>query len=100
MNNQQNGAQLIAAERQRQVSVEGWTPQHDDDRDDSELTMAATCYIQSSWSPHLKHARPPKLWPWSGEWWKPTHDAVRDLVKAGALIAAASIYNANQKGVL
>jgi hypothetical protein len=28
-------------------------------------------------------------WPWDGEWWKPNYnDPVRNLVKAGALIAA------------
>lgn len=30
-----------------------------------------------------------ELWPWSREAWKPTGDRVRDLTKAGALIAAA-----------
>jgi len=28
------------------------------------------------------------LWPWGSEWWKPSKDPIRDLVKAGALIAA------------
>jgi hypothetical protein len=29
------------------------------------------------------------FWPWSKHWWKPTpNDRVRELVKAGALIAA------------
>ncbi|MGH3703011.1 MAG: hypothetical protein ACRDT9_00140 [Agromyces sp.] len=28
-------------------------------------------------------------WPWADEFWKPTGDPVRDLTKAGALIAAA-----------
>ncbi len=27
-------------------------------------------------------------WPWDEEWWKPDNDAVRNLAKAGALIAA------------
>lgn len=27
-------------------------------------------------------------WPWDEEWWKPSEDPVRNLVKAGALIAA------------
>jgi hypothetical protein len=29
----------------------------------------------------------PARWPWSQDWWKPTNPR-RDLVKAGALIAA------------
>ena len=27
-------------------------------------------------------------WPWGSEYWKPSEDPVRNLVKAGALIAA------------
>ena len=30
----------------------------------------------------------PECWPWDHEWWKPSDDPVRNLVKAGALIAA------------
>ena len=38
------GIRLIAAERQRQVDVEGWTPAHDDEHDEGELAIAAACY--------------------------------------------------------
>jgi hypothetical protein len=38
------GAELIAAERQRQIDVEGWTPEHDDAHDDGSLALAAICY--------------------------------------------------------
>lgn len=37
------GIELIAAERARQISVEGYTPEHDDELSDSELGFAA-CY--------------------------------------------------------
>jgi hypothetical protein len=30
----------------------------------------------------------PLAWPWAEKWWKPSEDQVRNLVKAGALIAA------------
>jgi hypothetical protein len=30
----------------------------------------------------------PTYWPWDKEWWKPSDDPTRNLVKAGALIAA------------
>lgn len=30
----------------------------------------------------------PELWPWDVRWWKPSPDPERNLVKAGALIAA------------
>jgi hypothetical protein len=39
--------------------------------------MAAEEYLSKSYS-----------WPWDAEWWKPSPDSVRNLVKAGALIAA------------
>ena len=32
--------------------------------------------------------RPCWDWPWAKKWWKPSDDPVRNLVKAGALIAA------------
>lgn len=38
------GVELIAAERQRQITEEGWTPEHDDGHDSGELAMAAACY--------------------------------------------------------
>ena len=31
---------------------------------------------------------PPERWPWDESWWKPSNDSIRNLVKAGALIAA------------
>lgn len=40
----QTGIERIAAERQRQIDVEGWTPEHDDEHDDGSLAMAACCY--------------------------------------------------------
>lgn len=72
----------IAAERQRQIDVEGWTAEHDDAHSKGELSDAAAAYILGSdW---LKMIR---LWPWSWEWFKPKSRR-HDLVKAGALIVA------------
>nr|WP_250297132.1 ead/Ea22-like family protein [Escherichia coli] len=86
----------VIAERQRQMSVEGWTPKHDDKHDNNELAFAASCYAfhsaAASWdfeddgTPYDIHPAP-KNWPWSPEWWKPKNPR-RDLVKAGALILA------------
>ena len=86
----------ILAERQRQVSAEGWTPAHDDQHKNNDLAFAASCYAfhaaAASWDleddgiPYDSHPAP-KQWPWDSSWWKPT-DARRDLVKAGALILA------------
>lgn len=86
----------IAAERQRQITVEGWTPEHDDEHALGEMAMAAASYaaavherervkehqIYSSLPLPL-----PSLWPWDRDWWKP-QDNRRDLIRAGALIAA------------
>jgi hypothetical protein len=39
------GSELIAAERERQVSAEGWTPEHDDEHSGGEMMSAAQDYI-------------------------------------------------------
>lgn len=88
------GIQLIEAERERQELGEGWTAEHDDQHTEGELARAGAVY-----------ALPPKtrdqivlkndefvsvrLWPFKEEWYKPTpEDRIRELEKAGALIAA------------
>jgi hypothetical protein len=79
----------IAAERNRQISFEGWSPEHDDTHDKGQLAYAGACYALTplfarpvAWSDMFT-----RLWPWDQQWWKPT-DRRRDLVKAGALIVA------------
>ena len=74
------GVELIAAERQRQMDVEGWTPEHDAEHDAGEILDAAICYAVPRFAV--------KYWPWGRQWWKPSDDPIRNLVKAGALIAA------------
>lgn len=79
--------ELIAEERQRQIDAEGWTPEHDDEHCCGELADAAWCYLHYFMSfPFVGDA--PTNWPWDLSWWKPSDDPVRNLVKAGALIAA------------
>jgi hypothetical protein len=93
------GAEMIAAERRRQVEAEGWTLAHDDQHDKGEMALAAACYAATD---HLER-RPghvtgetgvaPALWPWEQGWWKPyaadrADEEIRRLTKAGALIAA------------
>lgn len=85
------GAALIAAERQRQIDVEGWTPEHDDDEHgNAELARAAHYYLtdainQAGWDTGQWGRL---MWPWAHSWHKPSPDPIRNLVKAGALIAA------------
>lgn len=74
----------VVAERQRQQSVEGWTPEHDNAYQNSELADAAACYAIHA---HNQGFPTPAHWPWSPDWWKQS-GARCDLVKAGALILA------------
>ena len=84
-----SGIEAIAAERQRQIEAEGWTPGHDDTHDRGELARAAACYaLHAALRDHDRAVTAdPSLWPWSLAWWKP-RDRRADLVRAGALIAA------------
>lgn len=85
----------IAAERRRQVEVEGWTVEHDDAHASDEMAMAAICYADPNppMVPGPDHGDRiggqwyPDGWPWSPGWWKPTTRR-RNLVKAAALIVA------------
>ena len=91
-----DGVGLIAAERARQMSVEGWTPEHDDRHNLSELTRGAISYaiaaqnLRSGWSAERvsENLLEEEDWPWDAEWLKVSPDPVRNLVKAGALLAA------------
>ena len=84
-----NGAERIAAERQRQIEMEGWTSKHDDQWNNGELARAAMCYCMEP--AHIEDGDEnvvPSEWPWFWEDWKPTPDnRIRELEKAGALIA-------------
>jgi len=84
-----NGIELIAAERERQITKDGWPPEHDDRHDIGEMKDAAICYLFAN--EFLTPANAPvndAYWPWPASWWTPSDDPIRNLVKAGALIAA------------
>ena len=88
---QQNAIALIAAERQRQIHLEKWDSGHDDEHDEDQLALAGASYALPCYRRiGCTHDRSiPDTWPWSRECWKPTPgNRVRELVKAGALIAA------------
>lgn len=86
-----SGIELIAAERKRQVEREGYDTHHDDLHNNYELSSAACCYAQmgagGSYS-HTRSGNPPQGWPWHADEWKPKRDPIKNLVRAGALIAA------------
>lgn len=90
MGGELTGAEQIVAERQRQINAEGWSPEHDDAHADLQLAWAAWSYLgRTLMVPGGASEVAPAAWPWSQEDWKPTpDDPVRQLVKAGALIAA------------
>lgn len=104
-----SGAGMIAAERHRQIKVEGWTAQHDDGHADHSLAMAAAVYAAPE--PIFAYRNPPDLyvdaWPatWDHSWDKrrfvgeglhtpapaadyPLDERIALLAKSGALIAA------------
>jgi len=85
----------IAAERQRQIEGEGWTSEHDDKHRSGQLATAAAVYAltgssagRASWDRGQEPSLTEQIWPWDWSWFKPTGNARRDLVKAGALIVA------------
>jgi len=97
MTHPKDGAERIAAERKRQIKEEGWKAEHDDAFTHSELVNAAICYALREGSRRQKYARADGVyktiidhfWPWDIKYWKPTPDnRIRELEKAGALIAA------------
>lgn len=78
----------IAAERQRQIAVEGWSADHDDTHSGGQLASAAAAYaLHTSGVVKSHKGSAPFGWPWDWRWWKPTTPR-RDLVKAAALIVA------------
>jgi hypothetical protein len=79
-------AKDVLAERERQKSVEGWTPEHDDQHRKGALAAAGGCYALFA-DYYLAEGHPPEFWPWDAKWWKPSL-ARRNLIKAGALIVA------------
>lgn len=80
-------------ERMRQITLEEFSRERDDHWQAGELALAAATYAISA-APadalndeDLLADTMESIWPWEATWLKPT-DPRRDLVKAGALIAA------------
>lgn len=95
MSSAASGVELIAVERRRQIEAKGWTPEHDDGHVDGELARAAACYALGDGRIIAAGSSTPLapsgayIWPWAIVWWKPSRgDRLRELAKAGALIAA------------
>lgn len=77
----------IATERVRQIEVEGWSVEHDDEHEPQSLQRAAACYLIGPTEVGHYNAPATRFWPWAPEWWKPG-SPVRNRIKAGALLVA------------
>jgi len=82
-----SGVEIITFERQRQIDQEGWTAEHDDEHVHGELAAAAVCYAMYA-DPDGAGECADDFWPWDSSWWEPSDDPIRNLARAGALIAA------------
>lgn len=92
--------ELIRQERVRQILVEDYDPDHDHGHE-RELAAAGASYAladllrqpdlaRAIGLPQMSGDDVAPTWPWHKSYWKPVpDDRVRELVKAGALIAAA-----------
>jgi len=105
------GIELIAEERKRQIEKEGFNAEHDEEHGLGTLGSAALCYLEHAigraWliddvddgiEEYIKE-EVPNDWPaaWALEGWKPK-DPIKDLVRAGALIAAEIDNRLRKKG--
>jgi hypothetical protein len=79
-----SGGKLIKLERQRQKRAEGYTAEDDSAHDGDELISAAIAYCDHAIDPSPEV---PECWPFERALFKPK-DRRRDLIRAGALIAA------------
>lgn len=88
--------QAVIAERFRQIDVEGWSAEHDDNHRPGEIAIAGAAYLLfAPWHLLTEEEREHygflklalQLWPWSHQWWKP-QGFRRDLVRGCALAIA------------
>lgn len=91
------GTKLIEQYREEQISKHNWSVQHDIDvNKDGQLVQAAMAYLANVVTVEVDSASGPvavdsrTLWPnnWSKRWLKLSDNKVKNLSKAGALIAA------------
>lgn len=92
------GIEIITDERNRQITKKGYNSEHDDLHDKGELALAASCYaipedkVFQSFNAegHLNFMAKMSrnmYWPFELSFWRPGK-RIRELAKAGALIAA------------
>jgi hypothetical protein len=79
------GANIISAERSRQINVEGFSLESDLKlyKQNNQLLEAAQWYLAAA-----LRSLPDAEWPWDPKDYKVSETEVGNLIKAGALIAA------------
>lgn len=92
-----SGIERIATERARQIVI-GYAVIHDDQHVEGELAIAASCYAdlaaclavgaKTEEMREMYFGRTRIAWPFEEESFAPSDDPIRNLEKAGALIAA------------
>lgn len=84
------GIDLIALERKRHPLC-GYNTLHDDEHGEGEIAKGAICYVRAAlailWGETSAQPAPPE-WFFHDAAWKPSKDPIRNLVKAGSMIAA------------
>lgn len=81
------GVELIAAERERQIQQEGYSPAHDDKHDAGEMAIQAAALAVHHTHAHVTNMGQP-CDPWGLLCKARDAGEIRNLVKAGALLAA------------
>jgi len=92
------GIELFSLELER-VRAKGRTVAHDRQYVLGELAFAGASYAQvegaqakvvtqSGKEPNVEIMGPLKIWPWAQQHWKPSNSRLRNIVRAGALLAA------------
>jgi hypothetical protein len=82
------GIELIAAERKQQIEEKGFTAEHDDKLDDNTLAYAGAWYALPSQDRIDLEMDGYDIWPFDSDPSEPPIPRIRELEKAGALIAA------------
>lgn len=82
----------VLAERNRQMTSEGYSEEHDDILTKGQLGDGAACYAMAAVANHQNHpesimTKIRNMWPFEPEMFKPT-DPRTDLIKAAAMIIA------------
>lgn len=88
------GIEIIAQERLEQIEKHLFTAQNDSEYTSNELIRCAICYLMADNLDLTQNEDGENLivsgyWPWAVKWWKPApKNRIKELAKAGALIAA------------